>query len=252
MRAKREERRKRNAARARARRMRALVLLSGMVLLVVAFAVVYGSSLFSIRSVQVEGTKRLTTMQVKAKAAVPVDATLLRLPASAIEHRLEQNAWVASASVKRAFPHTLRIVIVERRAVALLSSSDALWPIDRSGVVLAKESLDTTTALTVIRDVPRLKPRVGGQLSSPVLENALAVVSGISDGLRKKTEAVSAPAIGETTLLTSGGVEVLVGKATDLATKDVIAQRILRQQAGKVVFIDVRSTDRPVWRGLQQ
>jgi len=125
-----------------------------------------------------------------------------------------------------------------------------MWTIDGTGMVLAKQSLEETVSLTVIRDVPKVSPSVGKRISSKALSNALAVVSGIGSELRGKTDAVSAPAVGETTLLTDGGVEVLIGEATQLQTKDTIIRRILKEQAGKVVFIDVRSVDRPVWRGL--
>ena len=41
-----------------------------------------------------------------------------------------------------------------------------------------------------------------------------------------------------------------MGAATQMDKKDFLARRILADQKGKVVFIDVRSVDRPVWRGL--
>lgn len=251
-RARRAERLKRNVARARARRTRSVALLIGAVVVFGALVGLYRSNIFAVRSVQVVGVKRLTVASVRARVALPANATLLRFPSKDIKYRLATDPWVASVEIKRVFPHTLRIVVSERTAVALLSTGNAMWPIDRSGVVLARESLDTTASMMVIRDVPRLKPRVGQQLASDVLDNALAVSSGIGTALRNKTQAISAPSIGETTLLTDGGVEVLIGKATSLSTKDAIVRRILREQAGKVVFIDVRSTDRPVWRGLQK
>jgi len=249
-RAKRAERLKRNMARARARRTRAMFVLAGVAVLVVALTVLYRSNLFSIQTVDVTGVKHLTAAQVRTTAAIPENATLLRLPKSAIEARLDSNSWIFSVRLQRVFPDTLRIVVTERTAVALISGTDAMWTIDGTGMVLAKQSLEETVSLTVIRDVPKVSPSVGKRISSKALSNALAVVSGIGSELRGKTDAVSAPAVGETTLLTDGGVEVLIGEATQLQTKDTIIRRILKEQAGKVVFIDVRSVDRPVWRGL--
>ena len=57
-------------------------------------------------------------------------------------------------------------------------------------------------------------------------------------------------AVDETALLTRDNVEILIGRAEEMQKKDYLARKILAAQRGKVVFIDVRSTDRPVSRGL--
>jgi len=83
--------------------------------------------------------------------------------------------------------------------------------------------------------------------------NRLAgVAPRVACELHGKVRAVSAPSIDETTLITSDNVEVLLGEAIELPKKDLIVLRILREQAGAVVFIDVRNTERPVSRGLEE
>lgn len=83
-----------------------------------------------------------------------------------------------------------------------------------------------------------------------MLLNALKVLTGISNELRVQVRAVSAPSVDETGLMTKDGVEVLMGSSEEITKKDAIVRKILSEQRGKVVFIDVRTTSRPVSRGL--
>jgi hypothetical protein len=83
-----------------------------------------------------------------------------------------------------------------------------------------------------------------------VLTNALAVLGGVSPDLRREVRFVDAPTVDQTGLLTKENVDILFGTSDELAKKDQIARDILTKQRGKVVFIDVRSTDRGVWRGI--
>lgn len=249
-RGKREDRERRIAEARKKRQVRmvlAIVLVGALAATTIAL---YRSQLFDIRTVQVVGVEHLTADAIRARAAVPSDATLLRFPARNIERRLLSYAWVSDVQVTRDFPHTLRVRIVERKPAALVDTGKAFWIVDYQGMVLGEQSLEETTTLPIVRDIPGLQLRAGRSSSSQILKNALEVLSGISAQLRQKVRAVSAPSIDETTLLTTDNVEVIVGHAVDLAKKDVIILKIMREQSGSVVTIDVRSTDRPVWRGL--
>ena len=76
------------------------------------------------------------------------------------------------------------------------------------------------------------------------------MIEGISQTLRSIVGSVSAPTIDGTTLYTRDKVEIVFGSAQDASTKDALVQRILDEHRGKVVSIDVRTIDRPTWRGL--
>jgi cell division septal protein FtsQ len=94
------------------------------------------------------------------------------------------------------------------------------------------------------------KLEVGKQVASPTLRNALAVLAGVAPDLATTVVAVNARTVDQTALVTKDNVEILFGSADEMPKKDVIARQILAAQRGKVVFIDVRSTDRPVSRGI--
>jgi len=247
---KREERERRQSARRRARRRRFIAVAVIVGALVAGAVVLYESQAFEIESVNVVGTAELTEATVLERAAVPPGTTLLRVPASAIEARLLADPWIGEVVISRDFPSTLRIRIRERTPAALVDTGDAFWMVDSSGLVLAQESLETTRPLVAVRDVPGFEPRLGKTSNSDALVNALRVLGGISPELKSTVRAISAPSVDETTLITVNGVEIMVGEAENLPEKSVLAQGILQEQGSGVVFIDVRSIERPVSRGL--
>ena len=85
----------------------------------------------------------------------------------------------------------------------------------------------------------------------PTMLNALKVLGGMGAQLRASARYISAASPDETAVFTKDGIEILFGSATQMQKKDFLARQILADQKGKVVFIDVRSVDRPVWRGLK-
>jgi cell division protein FtsQ len=252
-RGKRDDRERRIAETRRRKQLRVMAVVLVVVVVVAGSVALYRSAIFRIDEVQVLGTERLTADAVRSRAAVPDGATLLRYPSRAIRERLLAYAWIAEVQVTRDFPHTLRIRVVERSPIAAVDTGDTFWAVDKTGMVLGEQAYEETSTLPVIRDIPGLDLKAGRASTSEVLGNALAVLAGISDELRGKLRAVTAPSIDETTLLTTENVEILVGQATELETKSLRALTIMRKYAGNVVFIDVRSTERdPVWRGLAQ
>lgn len=250
-RARRVQREAKRAERQRALRLRIAVLASVLVVATVVVSTAYRSQLFAIESVNVEGTSVLSATDVRARIALPSDATLLRFPRARIEADLEADPWIADASVTRRFPSTLSITVEERVAAALLDTGVTFWFVDSEGRFLGESSLDSTgSPLPVVRDVPGVEPTAGDVTTDPALLNALRVLGGVSPDLRARVRAVSAASAHETTLITDTGVEIMVGEAVQLAEKSALALGIMAEQGDDTVFIDVRSIDRPISRGL--
>jgi cell division protein FtsQ len=210
----------------------------------------YSSPLFTITNVEVAGAQHISAAVVRALAKVPADATLIRFPADAVAERVAADPWVASVTVSRVFPSGMRIRITERVPVAVVDAGAAMWLVDGSGMVIAKPSASASGTIPVVRDVPGLDLKPGRRTVSEPLLNALAVLAGIGRPIVAMTTSMSAPTVDGATLVTADRVEIVVGQAVDLGTKAELALRILSEQKGKVVSIDVRVTDRPTWRGL--
>jgi cell division protein FtsQ len=239
------------AAQSRAFRLRAALVTGVVVALVVATLAIYRSQLFAIEDVEITGVEMLAAEAVRAHVDLPGDATLLRFPRSAIESRLTSDPWIAEVSITRRLPSTLAIAIVERTPAALLDTGTAFWFVDAGGRFLGESSLESTgSVLPVIRDVPDAGPVAGEVTESPALLNALHVLTGLSEELAGLVRGVSAASAHETTLITETSVEIMIGEAVQIPEKSALALGIMAEQGADVVFIDVRSIDRPISRGL--
>lgn len=248
-----EERSIRLSKQRRGGRLRILVAVVAGVAVIAGAVWLYRSPAFRVKRVDVVGVRRLTAAQVRSLAKVPRDATLLRLPAAEIEARLAKSPWISAAEVTRDFPDGVRIRVTERSPLALVTTSGkARWLVDKTGVWLAPQSMSATSALIVVRDVTGLDPVAGRKTQSETLINALEVISQLDSTMSSATAEVSAPSIDKTALVTKNDVEVFVGPSDDIGRKLQVAEQILKDQAGKVVYINVRTVDRPTWRGLEQ
>ncbi|MHB9003080.1 MAG: cell division protein FtsQ/DivIB [Coriobacteriia bacterium] len=220
------------------------------VAVVVGAVALYRAPVFSVTRIDVIGNRHLSEQDVRNIVDLPADATLLRLPIQQIDQRLEANPWIASATVSRDFPDAVRIRVQERVPAALVDVGTGFWIVDENAWAIAPQSADVTTTLVVVRDVPDFEPGQGKRSESSALRNALSVWSGLSEELHARTRLLSAPSVDKTAIVTIDDIEVFVGSAEDMAKKDLVIRRILAEQAGKVVYINVRTVDRPTWRGI--
>jgi cell division protein FtsQ len=113
---KRAEREERLELQRRAVRFRLVVAVVVLVAVIGGGLALYRSQAFAVR--------------VVAPARVPGDTTLLRLPSAEIAQRLEKEPWIAEAKVRRVFPDTVQIDVVERRPVAAVDARQELWLVD--------------------------------------------------------------------------------------------------------------------------
>jgi cell division protein FtsQ len=144
----------------------------------------------------------------------------------------------------------LRLEISERRPIAIVDGGGTqLWIVSNDGYWLGERSSETTSFVS-IRNTGEITPNAGSKIKEPHIVNAVNVLASLSPQLLKKLASVSAPNVEETALTTKDEVEIFVGEAEDMREKDRIAREILKRQKG-VVYINVRVTDRPTWRGLE-
>lgn len=244
------ERLRRQAEQRKVLRTRIIVAACVVAAVWAAWVGVSRSSLLSIDEVDVTGVERLQAESVVATAAVPADATLLNVDVGAIERRIAADPWVASVSVSRRLPSTLRIAVDERRPAAIVDTGVSFWFVDRYGRVLGESAPDGAAGLPVVRDLKDFVAEPGLVSSSDGLLNALDVLAGVDDDLLAMVKTVTAPSVNETALLTAAGMEIMIGEAERLAEKSALVRDILAEQGGGVVFIDVRNVERPISRGI--
>jgi len=95
-----------------------------------------GDAGFRVKSVDVQGIKRMDPRPVYEIALDQKTTAMPLVDVTDIRKRLLEFGWVKDARVSRRFPDTLVIDIVERKPAALWQDEDRLTLIDAEGVVL--------------------------------------------------------------------------------------------------------------------
>ena len=209
-----------------------------------------GEAGFRVRSVDVQGIKR---MDSKPVFEIAVDQKSMAMPlvdVSAIRERLLRYGWVKDARVSRRLPDTLVIDIVERQPAALWQDRQQLSLIDAEGVVLDR------VPISAMPDLPLLiGPNANAQSRS--LDALLAQVPTLRPQLESATWVGKRRwdlqfQSGETVALPEGAAEAKAALAK-LATLDkstgVLGRGIVRidlRIPGKMVVRLPRAPGEPI------
>jgi len=213
-------------ARARQRRLRAALpwAVAGGVLLVLGALtwVVYGTSLLGVRDVRVVGTQLVTPQQVRQAAAVVGHEPLARVDLDAVRARVRGIPAVERAVVRRSWPSTLVVEVVERTPVAAVpAAGDRFALIDAAGVPYR----------TVERrpgDLPLVRVAKPGPADQNT-KSALIVLRALSDELRQQLLAVSVDAPAQIKVQLRKDRTVIWGDDTQSDTKSQVATVLLRR-----------------------
>lgn len=189
---------------------------------------VYGSTVFSARTVQVHGAITISQDEIRAAAAVPRDVPLAQLNADAISDRVAALPAVASARVSRSWPSTVTVVVTERVAVAVTARDGAFVVIDRTGV-----------QFRTVRTRPAGLPLIESAEERSTMA-AVTVATALGDKLREKLAKITASTPEQVTLHLRDGRTVFWGGADDSARKNTVATALL-SKPGK--HIDVSAPD---------
>lgn len=235
----------------------------------VAFFVLRGSSTFTITKVEVEPTEHVSQEDIQKLVQVPVGSTLLNVDTSALEADLRRNPWVASVSFERAFPSTLKMTITEQDVdmLVVMSSGSIAWYLGDAGTwiepvkIKAAEGQSTDDAALgmassegclLVTDVPAtIDPETGSQATDDVLTAVQAFRGGFSADFSAQVVSYAAPSSDSVSCTLANGVEVLLGSATDISTKEQIVSRYLEKYPDNLLYLNVRVVSNPAVRTVE-
>jgi cell division protein FtsQ len=209
------------------------------------------TSVFSIRSVEVE-TQPAGAARVVGRQLAPLHgASLLEVDRDAIARRLESLPHVHLLGYDRSFPYTLRVQVSVERAVAVLRRGNENWLVSGRGRVLRKLERRLRRPLPVVWAPPAFEPEIGAILrveeparavaalaeataSRPAFTRSIWYVKGGDDGL---------------TAVLRDRLELRLGNTKELPLKLRVSQQVLaavRASGSPATYIDVSVPERPV------
>ena len=232
-----ESTRRRFLDRRRARRRvvlrRVLAALAAVVLVAVGIWLVFFSDVLAVHQVQVRGTEVLSAEQVERVAAVPHDVPLATSDLDAVQARVEELAPVASATVSRAWPDTIRIDVTERHAVAVVDWQGTWRGLDPEGVLFR-----------TYPHKPVGLPRIDIRADTPAdaLAEAAHVVVALPPDVLRRVDHLEVRSIDAISLSLRSGSRVTWGSADESGHKAEVLELLLRQPAR---VYDVTAPGRP-------
>jgi cell division septal protein FtsQ len=225
----------------------------GFGLLVAALLLYVGareSSVFSVRSVEVE-TEPAGHARLVRKALVPLEGrSLLEVDEAAIARRLEGLPHVHLLAYDRAFPETLRVRVSVERPVAVLRRADENWLVSGRGRVLRKLERRLRRPLPVVWLPQAFEPEIGTILQADEPAGAVAVLAEAKASQPRFVSSIwyveSKDAL---TIVLRDRFEVRLGTAAEVPLKLRVAKRVLaalRAEGSAATYLDVAVPERPV------
>ncbi len=196
---------------------------------------VYFSSWLAASKVDLTGVGLGERGRVVQAARVPLGRPLARIDLGAIRARVENLAFVESATVSRSWPQSIAIDVTLRTPVAVVDRGSGLQELDRFGVVFGRRAAAGNLPLI----------HADATLGSDVLAGAGKVAGSLPASLNHRVKYVEIKSADDIELLLRNGQRVLWGSASDSGQKAQVAQVLLRK---KVTLVDVSVPGRPSTR----
>jgi cell division protein FtsQ len=230
--------------------LRLRVLLATVVLLGVGgggYLWLRESALVKVQHVEITGLTASDGDRVRATLEnTATQMTTLHVSRQSLEDAVKPYPSVAGIKVTTDFPHTMRIQVIEQRAVAAIASgSYKRVPVTADGVVL--------NGVVADRDLPSIDvaaPAAGSKLTDKKLLKALAVAGAAPPELLERTEVLQFGSRGVVAAL-KNGPELLFGTDVEAAKKWEAAARVMAEpSAAGATYLDLRIPGRVAAGGL--
>jgi cell division protein FtsQ len=215
---------------------------AAVALVIVGALAVLASSLFDVRTVDVQGAVYTDPKQLSSIIDGVHGDPILLVDTRQVERQLENIAWVESARVSTKFPHTVFVDIRERKPIATFAGSDGKYRVvDRDGRVLDVVDgvpIDYMLVTGANPDVDR------GQFAGRPFASAAQLAIALPPEVRALTKSIGVDATtGDLTLRLGDKTLVQFGAPTDMSGKLVRLLSEVRGGIDKVCSLDVSTSE---------
>lgn len=238
-----EERQRKRARRDRRRRVRWVkIALVSAAVLVLGLAVL-SSSIFAIRTVDVEGNVYTSPETVDGIVKSLTGKSVFTVDTKGAREIALADPWVADVRISTSYSGSALVEIAERVPVVWYSGPDQkARVVDARGHVVTVLDGWPTQYLQVRGTGPALD---AGAVADDVYRAAAQLVLALPDEVRPRVKALEVSDAGELSMLLKTGTQVRFGPPTDLQNKLVAVVVLLRRQdPATLAVIDV-STGEP-------
>jgi cell division protein FtsQ len=231
--------------RSRRRRLAWLSALAVLAALVLGVTLTAFSPLMALRTIQVQGTQRISASAIQTALAGQLGRPLPLVDFGAIAKDLGAFPLIRSYSTESHPPDTLVVRIVERKPVAVTQVGSKFLLVDPAGVTISS-SPDRPAGYPLVQPAGA----TGSAAWKSGFAAAVAVLQVLPAGLLSKVDVVTAATTDDVTFtLAGGGPKVVWGSADQSDLKAVDLARIMAAPGlGRITEYDVSSPHTVVTR----
>ena len=209
-----------------------------------AYLLARETSLFAVRSVEVEGGSPEVAAQVRHALSPVVGSSLVGLDGAEVLRKVDALPTVVHASYDRAFPHTLRIGVVPERPAVVLRRGPDSWVVSERGRVMERLPAGPLPHLPRIWVGLRTPVQTGAELGWSGV-GAAARALGLAGAFAVRIASASSSA-GSLVFHLRSGLELLLGDAAEVKLKVAVAAKALPVLPAGTTFLDLSVPGRPV------
>ncbi len=194
-----------------------------LLLLLLAFTVVIGMGVFRVSKITVSGNDTVDSKEIVSHSGIREGQNIFQVSLSQAKRSIENDPMLEVKSIKRVLPDRISIVVRQRTPHGAVQYLGVYAIIDEYGYVLDQPSELPAGQYPLITGFD-LNPPVNGKKLQGVDEDKLSVLTALLTALEKggATGDITDINLQDTQdirLLTSEGLAIVLGKATDLEEK---------------------------------
>lgn len=210
------------------------------------------SPFFSVRTVEVVGTERVSPEEVQELTGVKPGVNILTLRAQDLARAVAGHPWIQGIELVRHLPGQVTLKVRERRPLFMVPYRTSFLEVAGDGVILAVrptlrgQALPLVTGFTVESEV-----RLGQRLPGEAVEQIGRCLQGLPADFLAQVAEIHLDSTGEFTLYTLNGLQILLGRPVDISQKLALLTGTwseLKARGQAAATVDLRSGKEAVVR----
>jgi cell division protein FtsQ len=220
--------------------------------LIWGFNYFYNSSYFKISSIIFKNNKHYTEDILKKETDIALGTNIFEIDKKAIEEKLLKNlTWLKSISLKKVFPNSIIIEVVERKPFVRILGGDYFYLVDEEGIVLLKledKDLEDNKDLILVRNALRYSPEIGEKVAKKNILSCGKIYEALDLEVKEeiKEAVIDDNFSADILFLTKKGKSIIFGNEDNIVEKNSILKQVLKQLSGSNNYynvIDIRNID---------
>lgn len=203
-----------------------ILLLISLLSLVVVF--VLKTDFFSIDTIEVEGNFKLDNKSIVDRSKIYIGENIFKIKLSEAENRIRNLPYIKESEVKRKFPKTIIIDVIEREAAFLVENISMFFLVDVDGNILELLK-DNETDLPIISGLEVEDRKLGNNIFDNYENEQLKefFLESKDKGLLDKMENIDMTLLEEINITLINGISVAFGTLNNVKYRVSLLMKVL-------------------------